>query len=267
MMLDWIAEHFVSLVVFVLLVGFFVGKGEKRTCGRVGCTRCAGTHGGRGMGRDINPREQGATVLHHEGLLAVPVWQCNGKRTTVLQTPSWVTRLEHNTAAILDELQQTFPLSSPLWTTNPMVDGGTWQTLFLINQGRLCHELPLLSEILKGVMGRSGFNVMCGTVFGNVFFSRLTFGEGGLCVTPHHGSTNARLRLQLPLKQPDGVTFFVAGELYSPQAGQCFLFDDSFLHSVQCNGVGGERITLIIDLWHPQLSASEIAEICIMHNV
>lgn len=43
------------------------------------------------------------------------------------------------------------------------------------------------------------------------------------------------------------------------EEGKCLLFDDSFIHTVwhKGNANSGDRIVLLIDLWHPQLQDIE----------
>lgn len=61
----------------------------------------------------------------------------------------------------------------------------------------------------------------------------------------------------------------VANEERVLQPGKCVIFDDSFLHEA-VNRAGefdssdpssGPRVVLIIDVWHPDLSAEEVSKV------
>jgi aspartyl/asparaginyl beta-hydroxylase (cupin superfamily) len=56
----------------------------------------------------------------------------------------------------------------------------------------------------------------------------------------------------------------VGEEIIQWEEGKCLLFDDSFVHSVWHKGENnsGDRIVLLIDLWHPQLQEIEKEAMC-----
>lgn len=99
-------------------------------------------------------------------------------------------------------------------------------------------------------------------------------------VSAHYGPTNKKLRCHLPLvvptrppahtetqeEEPPLCSLTVANEERGLEAGKCVIFDDSFLHEA-VNRAGefntsdpssGPRVVLIIDVWHPDLSAEEV---------
>ena len=155
------------------------------------------------------------------------------------------------------------------------VTRGTWQVLHLMNQGEwvdsnvaLC---PKIMEVLKD-LGKGKTMEAC--VFGNMFVSVLF---PGTVIDPHCGPSNVRHRLHFPLKVPHGKgrtkapQLCVAKEKTTWKEGQCFVFDDSIVHSVTFGNdvmVSSEksnddediadcRVVLIIDLWHPGLTREE----------
>jgi len=68
-----------------------------------------------------------------------------------------------------------------------------------------------------------------------------------------------RLRCHLGIKVPEGdVGLRVADQRLRWQEGRCIVFDDHLEHE-SWNFSAEPRIVLIIDLWHPDLSPSEIA--------
>ena len=100
----------------------------------------------------------------------------------------------------------------------------------------------------------------CDCCLARAYFSTL---KAGATIAPHHGRSNVKLRMQLPLLMgSDGYCeLTVGGESRRYSAGKLLLFDDSFLHSVVSHS-GTDRIVLLCDLWHPQLSPAHIARIC-----
>ena len=44
------------------------------------------------------------------------------------------------------------------------------------------------------------------------------------------------------------------------EVGKALLFDDAFVHSVW-NETAADRVVLLADIWHPDLSADEIAAV------
>lgn len=79
-------------------------------------------------------------------------------------------------------------------------------------------------------------------------------------VRPHCGPHNARLRCQLGLVMPEGCRLRVGAETRSWEAGSVVVFDDSFEHELW-NDSDETRIVLIVDVWHPDLTPSEIVGI------
>ena len=85
--------------------------------------------------------------------------------------------------------------------------------------------------------------------------------DAGTHILPHFGPTNIRLRCHLGLQVPEGCTLRVAEETRAWQEGRCLIFDDSFDHEVRHSGQG-QRVVLLIDFWHPDLSPAEIQGLC-----
>lgn len=83
-------------------------------------------------------------------------------------------------------------------------------------------------------------------------------------IAPHTAPANLRLRLHLPLIVPPesagACGMRVAGEERRWEVGKALLFDDAFVHSVW-NETSEERVVLLADIWHPDLTAGEIGSI------
>jgi len=77
-------------------------------------------------------------------------------------------------------------------------------------------------------------------------------------VWPHTGPTNCRIRAHLGLVVPPGPLIRVTNETREWIEGKFIIFDDSFEHEVWHDG-SSVRLVLIVDIWHPDLTAHEKA--------
>lgn len=111
----------------------------------------------------------------------------------------------------------------------------------LRNRQRLC---PGVRHALKGTWFAD-----------SAMFSRLT--EHNF-VGLHSDFINYVLTLHLGIRAPEGAGIRVGGEASWWTEGECIAFDASFLHEVWNDGPG-ERVVLIVNTWHPGLTAVEIA--------
>lgn len=134
--------------------------------------------------------------------------------------------------------------------------GATWEWFSLVQKGKLQAEFasrcPRTTELVTDIPG-----LMLGTPFSYCFFSAL---PPGARIEPHFGPANLRLRVHLPLIVPDGCTFRIADETRAWKVGKCFVFDDTFEHEVVHDGQD-ERVVLLLDVWHPDLSKAEITAV------
>jgi aspartyl/asparaginyl beta-hydroxylase (cupin superfamily) len=85
------------------------------------------------------------------------------------------------------------------------------------------------------------------------FFSAL---KPGTHIPPHHGATNTRLTVHLPLIIPPDCALRVGGETHVWKPGELVLFDDTIQHEAW-NFSDQLRVVLIFDIWHPMLTALE----------
>ena len=90
---------------------------------------------------------------------------------------------------------------------------------------------------------------------GMVCFSSLMPGSR---IVPHTGPSNMRLTCHLGLIGCDQVEITAGRDSHHFQEGKCLIFDDSFLHEVQHRG-HNQRVTLMLDLWHPAMNPLEIS--------
>lgn len=78
----------------------------------------------------------------------------------------------------------------------------------------------------------------------------------GTHILPHHGVTNIRSVVHLPLVVPSGCALTVGGERHAWQEGQCVAFDDTWLHEA-INPSDKTRVILLMDAWNPGLREEE----------
>lgn len=79
---------------------------------------------------------------------------------------------------------------------------------------------------------------------------------GNSHLAAHCSIDNLRLRLHLGLEVPPGCEIRVGHETRAWQQGRALLFEDSFEHETWNRGPA-RRAVLIVDFWHPDLSALE----------
>ncbi len=163
----------------------------------------------------------------------------------------WVAALENSFAEIKHEFLTQYqgglnrhPESDELART------GAWNTytFYRMAEGFTEHldNCPATAAALAQVPGIENA--------GMAYFSAMA---PGTTVKPHCGFVNARIRCHLGLVVPEGCWMRVGSERRSWTEGSCLVFDDSFEHEVQI-GQDGYRAVLLLDAWHPDLTASEI---------
>jgi aspartyl/asparaginyl beta-hydroxylase (cupin superfamily) len=129
---------------------------------------------------------------------------------------------------------------------------GDWDVAFLYERGRrrddVCDACPVTAH---GIETHAAMRTMTGLVY----VSRM---RAGTHIAPHRGPTNLRLRCHLGVEVPDGdCAIRVAEQTERWREGECLVFDDYFEHEAW-NRTAEDRIVLIVDLWHPDLSATEV---------
>lgn len=82
-------------------------------------------------------------------------------------------------------------------------------------------------------------------------------------IPPHHGSSNVRTTVHLPLIVPEGCGLRVGAETRTPEVGKAWAFDDTIEHEAWNDG-DSLRVVLILDIWNPLLSEAERAAVRIV---
>jgi len=126
-----------------------------------------------------------------------------------------------------------------------------WSSLSIHEAGRtLVEEAKPLVKILY-----ENFDLAdCPPMAPEIMISIL---QPGTHITPHYGISNIKQTLHIPIVLPKGdIGIKVGGIQQTWPENSPLIFDDSFLHEAW-NRSEEVRIVLILDIWHPSLSAEE----------
>lgn len=160
--------------------------------------------------------------------------------------------LQSNFAAIRDEVlaldRARFHAES-----EPIERSGEWEVAFFYERGRRCEEVCRACPVTtRGLQTQGAIRTLAGLSY----VSRMS---AGTHIAPHGGPTNLRVRCHLGIAVPAGdCAIRVDDETRAWQTGACLVFDDHFEHEAW-NRTSQDRIVLIVDLWHPGLSATEVS--------
>lgn len=177
----------------------------------------------------------------------------------------WVNALEAATASIREEFLAVRRADearfSPYITYNPgdpvnqwaeLNHSDRWSTFPLWRAGAPVSEnlarCPATAAALEAV-GMAAIDGLCPNAMFSVLAPRTQ-------IPPHHGETNARLVVHLPLVVPPGCTYRVGFERRQWTEGEVLIFDDTIEHEARNDG-DEPRTVLIFDVWNPLLSPAE----------
>jgi aspartate beta-hydroxylase len=158
--------------------------------------------------------------------------------------------------ALLEERRLRRPYVPAVMRTHPdwasLAGSDAWGSVHLYRSGTPVPEVlercPRTRAVLDALPLAAGAHHAP-----EAFFSVL---EPGTELPPHHGLSNAKLTLHLGLRIPEGCAIEVGQETRVWTEGRSLVFDDSFRHRAW-NRSSEPRLVLIVDVWHPALSADE----------
>lgn len=177
----------------------------------------------------------------------------------------WLAELEAGTAAIAEDFRRVmaaeraelvpyiqYPDDVPLRQWEALNRNRDWTAIHLVANGRTVEAnarhcpavMAMIDRIPQPHVPGRGPNAM---------FSLLA---PGAHIPPHTGVANTRLVCHLPLIVPPGCWFRVGAQTRLWQVGEAWVFDDTIEHEAM-NPSGELRVILIVDCWHPGLSAAE----------
>jgi len=130
---------------------------------------------------------------------------------------------------------------------------GKWEVFMLYEAGiknvQHCARCPNLTRIIDA-------DPTIRTSAGLIYLSRL---KARSEIAAHRGPTNLRLRCHLGISIPAGdCGIRVGSESRRWKAGECLVFDDFFEHEAW-NRTDEDRVVLVVDMWHPSLTAGELS--------
>jgi len=129
---------------------------------------------------------------------------------------------------------------------------GAW-TLYLFHHmgvevESVTNRCPKTLAVIRSLPGTCTDYVWADTAFSSM--------GAGTHLRPHCSTDNLRVRIHLGVDIPDGCLMRVGDQTRAWEEGKCLAFEDSFEHEVW-NRSSSRRIVLIVDLWHPDLTAVE----------
>lgn len=159
---------------------------------------------------------------------------------------SWVKNLEKHWKQIRDEAAAV--LHEDRLHTYSFGAYGTFNTYTFFRGGRPheenCRRCPVTTKLIRTVPGAQMRESMFSIIY------------PGDSILPHVGTGNIFLTGHLGLQIPEKCQIRVSNDTREWQEGKVLIFDSSFDHEVWNHG-NGIRIILLMDFWHPELTAHE----------
>jgi len=137
-----------------------------------------------------------------------------------------------------------------------LVDDKDWSALFLVENGATVPQVVDRCPRTWQALQRAPLLAIPGRA-PTAMFSLL---KAGARIAPHTGMFNTRLVCHLPLIVPAGCRFRVGNEVREWQEGKLMIFDDTIEHEAW-NDSSEDRVVLIFDIWRPELTERERAEL------
>jgi aspartyl/asparaginyl beta-hydroxylase (cupin superfamily) len=181
------------------------------------------------------------------------------------ETFEWVEAIESKTEVITEEMKAAleleqddfkpyidYPPGTPTNQWHELNHSKRWSSYFLWLNGQPQQKhIQNCPETAKAISATSTADIdgLCP----NAMFSALA---PHTHIPPHHGETNARLVVHLPLVVPENCSYRVGFEHRKWKVGELLIFDDSIEHEAR-NDSDKLRVVLIFDIWNPLLSLAE----------
>ena len=184
-------------------------------------------------------------------------------------TFDWICRLEAATDVVAAEFAAVaaaergglvpyirYPNHSPLRQWKALNNSPDWSAIHLVLNGDVIEDNARHCPATMALIATLPQPTIDG-VSPNAMFSLLA---PNTRIPPHTGIANTRLVCHLPLIVPDHCWFRVGAERRTWRRGSAWVFDDTIEHEA-ANESGELRVILIVDVWHPGLSAIERAAV------
>ncbi|WP_439620284.1 aspartyl/asparaginyl beta-hydroxylase domain-containing protein [Hyphomonas sp.] len=180
----------------------------------------------------------------------------------------WAPALESQTPAIQQELRAVLAdhaafrpylerdKSQPHVKSHNLVGNDDWSAFYLWKDGARVEENCARCPVTSAAFEDLPLDYLPGQA-PSVLFSLL---KPGAAIPPHHGLINTRLICHLPLLVPGPAWLRVGNQTHHWKEGELVIFDDSIEHEAK-NEASETRVVLLFDIWRPELSVQERAEV------
>ena len=219
---------------------------------------------------------------HIDGLTAKAIWDIHNSNNDSNSIFPWAAELEAKSHIIIDEWNAFYKgqlekarekndssSSSSAPTATMILGDSAWQNqimgpgwsavrlqrLGVWNTNTCRTHFPQTYELLR--------NLAIPLAVRGVCFARQEPGTG---VLPHSDGRNFILTAHLGLDVPEGCWMKVGTEECTWEVGKLTIIDTSFEHSTGNPG-DSERLVLIIDFWHPELTEAERAALEFVYDL
>jgi hypothetical protein len=214
----------------------------------------------RGVVRTRAAQRPCPALMLYPGLTARPFWSPADLPAPLAAGVAAVAAARGALLAEFDALRAAAPRGDyALREAEHALNDGAWTWHTAVARGRPRADFALAAPRAAAALAAVPGLLLGGIPFAYAFFSALA---PGAAIAPHFGPANTRLRVHVPLRVPagGGAALTVAGERRVWAEGEPVVFDDSFEHAAE-NKSDGERVVLLFDVWHPELSADERAAV------
>merc|ERR1712013_677576 len=187
--------------------------------------------------------------------------------------------LDHNTAKMINKLKENWKTvyeeglelktKEVRWIEDKrLIETGSWNQLQLSFIGTSNSFYPVLFIVGKSADKEGNPSIRDICTIAPTTCSLVTGMPSAFCTSKwsvlgpnshiglHCSPTNARLRIHLGLKVPEGCGMRIGDKEVAWKEGEIMIFDDSFEHEVWNNGTE-ERTIFILDIYHPDLTDSQ----------
>lgn len=218
------------------------------------------------------------SLLYLPGLRSLPFWtqwdEKSGANRVAYQDPGVSAAVEHLESHVDDIRSEYCRVATGRWSdyqtdTEHTLHKGRWDWHSYMTKGKVQDDFtkhfPGTSLVLQKL--RDDGHLFEGTPFGYTFFSTL---HGNSSIEAHTSPMNFRVRVHLPLIVPEEED---AGSDEEIQCGirvgpvtrrwktdKALVLDDAYDHEVW-NETKENRVLLLVDLWHPDVSKQERRDI------
>ena len=157
--------------------------------------------------------------------------------------------------SLIENTQQLTPYveqSTGVEGLDELKNSSKWSSLHFLKGGvknkAICDSCPTINMVLA--------NLPLPYMQGHSPEAFVSILAGGAHIKPHVGLSNLKLTVHFPISLPSKCAISVGNETKAWREGRLLIFDDSFIHEAW-NHSKQDRIMLIFEIWHPDLTEFE----------